>query len=63
MQMIQGDNDENVNVVQRLQQEKFAGKLGLTLLPKLKAKDLSPITGELLKRYATVHYILYLEIN
>ena len=35
-QMIQGDDDENMDVVQRLKKEKFAGKLTLSLLPKLK---------------------------
>jgi len=62
LKMIQGD-DENVDVVQSLRQNKLAGSLKLTLLPKLKAKDLSPITDELLRRGSDLDYHPIVQLN
>ena len=68
IKMIQGDDETAILeksdiVIKKLKAAKTAGKLTLSLLPKFKAKDISPIMDEILLRGSNMDYHPILRLN
>ena len=66
IKMIQGDDEvlsKSDIVTKRLSATKFAGKLTLSLLPKFKSNDLSPIMDHILHRGSDMSYYPICRLN